>query len=120
MGCDEFWLVNVEVPLHLVSPYHASVTDGTGLSAVCSCEQGFLGAQCQSVTCGRSSCGQNCSFRDRVRNASYEDIYNPGACVCNTGFDGPSCQYSDAATCNGLGQVRQEGMLSTMRQLRLG
>ena len=35
-----------------------------------------------------------------------------GSCACNSGFVGPSCQYSNATTCNGHGTAQNNGSCS--------
>jgi len=79
---------------------HGQCNDSSGL-AVCECDLGYAGDNCQNCAPGyqdndnNTSCLQNCSLADLDCGAHgyCEDDSGLALCKCNQGYTGSSCQY---------------------------
>lgn len=66
------------------------------------CASGYYGAMCAACPGGASNkCSGHGSCNDGITGT--------GQCTCNPGFNGPSCQFSDAVTCSGHGTADYSG-----------
>lgn len=67
-------------------------------STPASCKTGYYGPNCTP--------SPSCPSPNGVSSGG---ITGTGVCTCNPGFNGPSCQYSNASTCSGHGTVNYSG-----------
>ena len=70
------------------------------------CPSGRYGGTCQFECPGTAA--NPCNVLGGGGNCS-QGIGGSGACTCNGGFTGSSCQFSDALTCNGHGMAQFDG-----------